>query len=207
MINTRTTDYGRHVSLDQLIPNRFSQHCSERRVDDPHRVRAIPTSVRSARKRRTRAGVRDPQPNRAETRPDMHPHGVRVVGPRRRPKPCPRHGFQRVISVGAHRPRPPPLGFPPPSWTSATSSGLNSNRSMIILLSARGGVSASAELECLGGFGRLIKGTGTNGASHLSHRRQGSGRNSDQAEGPAMRSGCLQPLPCHRQPPCLVDRT
>jgi hypothetical protein len=47
------------------------------------------------------------QPNRAETRPDMHPHSVRVVRPRGRPKPCPRHGLQPVIGVRAHRPRLP----------------------------------------------------------------------------------------------------
>jgi hypothetical protein len=40
MINTRTADDGRHVSLHQLIQNRFSQHRAERRVDDPHRVRS-----------------------------------------------------------------------------------------------------------------------------------------------------------------------
>jgi hypothetical protein len=107
MINTRTADDGRHVSLHQLIPNRFSQHCSERRVDDPHGVRSQ-TSLGALSQKTTHPSRRQgSQPNRAKTRPDMYPHGVRVVRPRGRPKPCPRHGLQPVIGVRTHRPRLP----------------------------------------------------------------------------------------------------
>ena len=53
MIDTRTTDDGRHVSLHQLIPNRFSQHCSERRVEDPNRVRSQTSIGALSQKRRT----------------------------------------------------------------------------------------------------------------------------------------------------------
>jgi hypothetical protein len=107
MINPRTADDGRHVSLHQLIPNRFSQHCSERRVDDPHRVRSQ-TSLDTLSLKSTHPGRRQgSQPNRAKTRPDMHPHGVRVVPPRGWPKPCPRHSLQPVIGIRAHCPRLP----------------------------------------------------------------------------------------------------
>ena len=107
MINTRATDDSCHVSLHQLIPNRFSQHCSERRVDDSNRVRSE-TSLGTLSQKTTHPRRRQgSQPNRAETRPDMHPHSVRVVRPRGRPKPCSRHGLQPVIGVGAHCPRLP----------------------------------------------------------------------------------------------------
>jgi hypothetical protein len=107
MINTRTSDDGRHVSLHQLISNRFSQHRSERRVDDPHRIRRQ-TSLGTLSQETTHPSRRQrSQPNRTETRPDMHPHGVRVVRPRGRPKPCTRHGLQPVSGVRAHRPRLP----------------------------------------------------------------------------------------------------
>ena len=107
MNDTRPPDDGRHVSLHQLISNRFSQHCSQRRVDDPNRVRSQ-TSLDTLSQKTTHPSRRQgSQPNRAETRPDMHPHGVRVVRPRGRPKPCPRHGLQPVIGIRAHRPRLP----------------------------------------------------------------------------------------------------
>jgi hypothetical protein len=99
-IGLGTGSDGRHVSLHQLIPNRFS-----------HIVRSVAWMIRTRVRSQTSLGTfsqetthtsrrEGPQPNRAETRPNMHPHGVRVVRPRGRPKPCPRQTAAEIPLAG-----------------------------------------------------------------------------------------------------------
>jgi hypothetical protein len=85
----------------------FSQHRSERRVNDPHRVRSQTSLSTLSQKTPHPSRLRDR--NRTEPRlgPDMHPHSVGIVRPRGRPKPRPRHSHQPVIGARADSPRIP----------------------------------------------------------------------------------------------------